>query len=103
MTLGKGKEGFLPVEMTREVTWDSVTWTVVGRSETELLKHSCEKQCGEDLKMFSFKVDAVGLHKYLVEMEKEGEILTCDNTLFSLGISTCARLKTPHPEDTLNL
>ena len=91
MTVGKGKEGLLPVEMTREVTWDSVTWTVVDRSETELLKHSCVKQCREDLKTFSFKVDVSGRHlKYLVEMEKEGEILTCENTLFSLGISTCA-------------
>ena len=86
MTVGKGKEGLLPVEMTREVTWDSVTWTVVDRSQTELLKHSCEKQCGEDLKTFSFKVDAVGLHKYLVEMEKEGEILRCSSTLTILGI-----------------
>ena len=90
MTVGKGKEGLLPVEMTRDMTWDSVTLKVVDRSETELLKHSCEKQCEEDLNMFSFKVDVVGLHKYLVEMEKEGEILICDNTLFSLGISTCA-------------
>ena len=78
------------MEMTREVTWDSVTWKVVDRSETELLKHSCEKQCEGDQKIFSFKVDVAGKHKYLVEVEKDGEILTCDSALFSLGISTCA-------------
>ena len=72
--------------MTREVTWDSVTWTVVDRSETELLKHSCEKQCGEDLKMFSFKVDVVGKHEYLVEIKNEGEDLTCNNVLVTSGI-----------------
>ena len=88
MTVGKGKEGLLPVEMTREVTWDSVTWTVVDRSETELLKHSCEKQCGEDLKMFSFKVDVAGKHNYLVEVEKEGVVLTCSNVLVTSGIWT---------------
>ena len=87
------------MQMTRGVTWDSVTWTVVDRSETEPLKHSCEKQCEEDLKMFSFKVNVLGL-RYWVEMEKEGEVLRCSSMLFSLGISTCARLKTPHPEDS---
>ena len=89
MAIRKGKGGLLPVKMTRDMTWDSVTWTVVDRSETEPLKHSCEKQCEEDLKLFSFKVNVLDL-QYLVEMEKEGEVLRCNSVLFSLGISTCA-------------
>ena len=91
--VGKGKEGLLPVEMTREVTWDSVTWTVVDRSQTELLKHSCQKQCEEDQKIFSFKVNVAGKHNYLVEVEKEGEILDCGNVLYSLGLSKIRFLK----------
>ena len=91
MTVWKGKQGLLLVEMTREVTWDSVTWTVLDRSDTELLKHSCEKQCDEDWKIFSLKVDAAGRFKYLVEMEEDGEILRCSSMLFSLGILASAR------------
>ena len=82
----KGAQGILPVEMTREVNWDSVTWTVKDRSNTELLKLSCGDECEGSQKMFSFKVEVAGVLEYLVQIKKDGELLECRSVLFNLGM-----------------
>ena len=77
----KGAQGILPVEMTREVSWDSVTWTVKDRSNTELLKLSCGEKCEADQHMFSFTVEAAGVFDYLVQIRKDGELLECGSKI----------------------
>ena len=77
----KGAQGSLPVKMTREVSWDNVTWIVKDRSNTELLKLSCGEKCEEDHEVFSFTVEAAGVFDYLVQIRKDGELLECGSKI----------------------
>ena len=85
MNVKKGRPGILPVKTSRDVTLESVSWTVEDKSGSELLKHSCFKECGE-VEMCGFNVEVSGVHKYSVQMEKEGEILKCDSVLAVIGM-----------------
>ena len=76
-----GARRLLPVKMTKEVSWDSVTWIVKDRSNTELLKLSCGEKCEEDHEMFSFTVEAAGVFDYLVQIRKDGELLECGSKI----------------------
>ena len=84
MNVKKGRPGILPVKTSRDVTWDSVSWSVEDKSGSELHKHTCVRDCGE-VEMFSFKVEVAGVHKYSVKMENEGEMLKCDNVAAFIG------------------
>ena len=77
----KGARGLLPVKMTKEVSWDNVTWIVKDRSNTELLKLSCGEKCEGSDKMFSFTVEAAGVFDYLVQIRKDGELLECGSKI----------------------
>ena len=86
LDIKKGKSGVLPVTTSKHVTWDSVTWKVLDKSDSELLKGSCQTACDN---LFNFKVDRAGVHKYTVEMINGGDKIRCDSRLSVIGKISC--------------
>ena len=74
------------MKTNRNVTWDTVTWTVVDKSGGELHKYSCHQSECKVNEMFRVKSESPGVHKYSVVIRMEGETLKCDSVLLNYGL-----------------